>query len=65
MTTSRFTLLAVLALLASSLSGCAAIGGIFKGGIWVGAIGLFLIVFVIWWLVAKMGGGSGPGDNAS
>lgn len=59
MTTSRFTLLAVLTLLASSLAGCNAIGGIFKGGIWVGAIGLFLIVFIIWWLVAKMGGGGG------
>jgi len=58
MTASRFLLLALLAFFATTLTGCAAIGGIFKGGIWVGAIGLFLIVFLIWWLVSKMGGGN-------
>jgi len=58
MTASRFLLLALLAFFATTLTGYAAIGGIFKGGIWVGAIGLFLIVFLIWWLVSKMGGGN-------
>ena len=57
MTTSRFSLLAALAFFATFLPGCSVIGGVFKGGIWIGAIGLFLIVFLIWWLVAKMGGG--------
>ena len=58
MTTSRLSLLAIFSILASALTGCAAIGDIFKGGIWVGAIAVFLVVAVIWWLVTKMGGGS-------
>ena len=59
MTTSRLLSLFVLALLASTLSGCSVAGDIFKGGIWVGIIGVFLVVAIIWWLVTKMGGGSG------
>nr|WP_254244288.1 hypothetical protein [Hymenobacter sp. BRD128] len=47
------------AVLASTLTGCAAIGDIFKGGIWVGAIAVFLVVAIVWWLVSKMSGGSG------
>ena len=58
MTTSRISLLAILSLLTVSLSSCAAIGDIFKGGIWVGAILVFLVVALVWWLVTKMGGGS-------
>lgn len=61
MTTSRLSLLAILSVLASTLTGCAAIGDILKGGIWIGAIGVFLLVALIWWLVSKMSGGSGGG----
>jgi hypothetical protein len=63
MTTSRLSLLAVLSILASTLTGCAAIGDIFKGGIWVGAIAVFLVVALVWWLVTKMGGGGGGGTS--
>jgi len=59
MTTSRLSLLFIFSVLASALTGCSAIGDIFKGGIWVGAIAVFLVVAVIWWLVTKMGGGGG------
>jgi hypothetical protein len=58
MTTSRLSLLFVFAVLASTLTGCQLAGDIFKGGIWIGAIGVFLVVAVIWWLVSKMGGGN-------
>ena len=58
MTTPRLFSLFVLALLASTLTGCQLAGDIFKGGIWIGAIGVFLVVAIIWWLVSKMGGGS-------
>jgi hypothetical protein len=63
MTTSRLSLLAIFSILASALTGCAAIGDIFKGGIWVGAIAVFLVVAIVWWLVSKMSGGGGGGTS--
>ncbi|AMR28085.1 hypothetical protein A0257_13960 [Hymenobacter psoromatis] len=65
MTTSRFSLLFLFAVLASTLAGCSVAGDIFKGGLWVGVIGVFLVVLVIWWLVSKMGGGSGGGGTSA
>ena len=62
MTTSRLSLLFVLAALATTLTGCAAIGDIFKTGLWAGVIGVFIVVAIIFWLVSKIGGGKG---NAS
>lgn len=59
MSTSRFSLLFIFAVLASTLTGCQVAGDIFKGGLWVGVIGVFLVVLVIWWLVNKMSGGRG------
>ncbi|MGI4740113.1 MAG: hypothetical protein ACRYG7_33500 [Janthinobacterium lividum] len=59
MTTSRFSLLVVFAVLASTLTGCSLAGDLFKGGLWVGVIAVFLVVLVIWWLVNKMSGGGG------
>ena len=50
------------AVLASTLTGCSVAGDIFKGGLWVGVIGVFLVVLVIWWLVSKMSGGGGGGN---
>ncbi|HET9504050.1 MAG TPA: hypothetical protein VFO93_10945 [Hymenobacter sp.] len=58
MTTSRFSLFMVLALLATTLTSCELAGDIFKGGIWVGVIGVFVVVAIIFWLVSKMGGGN-------
>ena len=34
-------------------SGCEIIGGIFKAGIWVGAIVVVLIVVLVMWIVGK------------
>ncbi len=59
MTTSRLLSLFMLALLVTSLTSCAAIGDVFKAGAWVGILGVFFVVAIIWWLVTKMGGGSG------
>ena len=59
MTTSRLSLLFIIAVLASTLTGCQVAGDLFKGGLWVGVIGVFLVVLVIWWLVSKMSGGGG------
>ena len=44
--------LSALALL-FTLSSCAAIGGIFKAGIWTGIIIVVLVVVLILWLVSR------------
>ena len=36
-----------------ALSSCAAIGGIFKAGVWFGVIGIVLIIAIIFWLINK------------
>ena len=43
----------LLLLLAVTASGCGIIGGIFKAGIWVGAIVVVLIVVLVLWIVGK------------
>ena len=57
MTTSRLVSLFMLVFLMTSLTSCAAIGDVFKAGAWVGILGVFFVVAIIWWLVTKMGGG--------
>ncbi|MEP6926355.1 MAG: hypothetical protein ABI834_01910, partial [Ginsengibacter sp.] len=42
-------------IIAVSFSSCAAIGGIFKAGVWVGIIAVVVVVAVIFWLVNKAG----------
>ncbi|MDJ0364490.1 hypothetical protein QMK33_04950 [Hymenobacter sp. H14-R3] len=63
MTTSRLFSLFALVLMVTTLSSCSAIGDIFKAGAWVGIIGVFLVVALVWWLVTKMGGGGGNGTS--
>lgn len=57
MNTPRFPLFLLLAVLAAStLTGCAAIGDVFKTGAWFGVIAVFLVVLILWWIVRKIGG---------
>ena len=58
MTTFRFSLFMVLGLLATSLSGCAVIGDIFKAGAYTGIIAVVVILALVFWLVSKMRGGN-------
>ena len=51
---SRLSLLFVLLVLATTLTGCDAIAGIFKAGAYTAIIGVFLVVLLLWWLVRKM-----------
>ena len=46
----------LIVLLAMSASGCELIGGIFKAGVWVGAIAVILIVVLLVVVVAKVKG---------
>jgi hypothetical protein len=40
-------------LIAITFSSCEAIAGIFKAGLWVGIIGVVIVVAIILWLVGK------------
>ena len=46
----------LIVLLAVTTAGCELIGGIFKAGVWVGAIAVILTVVVVVWVVAKVKG---------
>jgi hypothetical protein len=37
-----------------SLSGCQAIGDIFKAGMWTGLIGLVLVIILVFWIFNKI-----------
>jgi hypothetical protein len=52
--TSALARLAVLLVLAISASGCEVIGGIFKAGIWVGALGVVAIAVLVFVVIAKI-----------
>ncbi|MGY3091153.1 hypothetical protein ACVWYF_004219 [Hymenobacter sp. UYAg731] len=56
MNTSRFTLFLFLSFLATSLTGCAAIGDIFKAGAYTGIIAVFIVVALLFFIVNKMRG---------
>lgn len=43
----------LLVLISTLFSSCEAIGDIFKTGVWVGVIGVILVVVLILWLVGK------------
>ena len=53
---SSLARIALLALLGVSLAGCEVVGGIFKAGVWVGALGVILVVVLLVVAVGKMRG---------
>lgn len=58
-----FPLAAVALLLTFGLSSCAAIGDVFKTGVWTGVIMVVLGIGLVLWLVSKMFGGGGGSSN--
>lgn len=46
----------LLVLLTLPITGCEAIGAIFEAGIWVGVIGVLLVLGLVGFLVARMRG---------
>ncbi len=44
----------LIAFLAMSVAACEVIGGIFKAGVWVGAIAVVLVVVLVVFVVAKV-----------
>ena len=53
MNTSRLSLFLGLFLLMVTLTGCDAIGSIFKAGAYTGIIGVVLILLLVFWLMSK------------
>jgi cytosine/uracil/thiamine/allantoin permease len=51
--------LALVALLATTLTSCDAIEGIFKAGLWTGIIIVVLVLALIIWIISKVFGGRG------
>ncbi len=43
-----------LLLLAASLTSCRVVGGIFKAGMWVGIIGILLVIALVFWIFRKI-----------
>lgn len=50
----KFENIIPLFLAGSFFSGCRAIGGIFKAGVWAGVIGIVVLVAIILWVVSKL-----------
>ena len=48
-----FPSVALMIILITGLSSCAAIGNIFKAGIWTGVIGIALVVFLVIFLISR------------
>jgi len=53
----RYMPLALVALLATTLSSCELVEGIFKAGMWTGVILVIVVIALIIWLAAKLFGG--------
>ncbi|WP_378410577.1 hypothetical protein [Rhodocytophaga aerolata] len=50
---SFFSLILIL-LLSLSLSSCAVVGDIFEAGMWVGIIGVVIVIALVIWLLKKL-----------
>jgi hypothetical protein len=48
--------LLLLVLVATTLSGCEVVGGIFKAGAWVGALAVILVIAIVGFIAAKVRG---------
>lgn len=53
----KYSSLAFIAILASTLSSCELVEGIFKAGFWSGVIIVVIVLALIIWLLAKVFGG--------
>ena len=54
--TGSLTRIALLVVLGVSIAGCEVVGGIFKAGAWVGALGVIFVVLLLVFAIAKMKG---------
>jgi cytosine/uracil/thiamine/allantoin permease len=57
MMTKRYSPLAIIALLSTSLASCELVQGIFKAGVWTGVIVVVLVLALVIWLISRIFGG--------
>lgn len=55
----KYSALAIVALLVTTLSSCELVEGIFKAGVWTGVIIVVIVLVLIIWLISKIFGGKG------
>lgn len=53
---SSLARIALLVFMGVPLAGCEVVGGIFKAGVWVGVLGVVLVVVLLVFVVGKMRG---------
>jgi cytosine/uracil/thiamine/allantoin permease len=53
----KYSLIAIIALISTTLSSCELVEGIFKAGVWSGVIIVVIILALIIWLISKVFGG--------
>ena len=53
---TRVLMLVVLVAAAMTLSGCEAIGGIFKAGMWVGVLGVVVVIAIVGFIASAIRG---------
>lgn len=53
MTKQTFSVLSIMTMAATLLSGCEVIGGIFKAGLWAGIIVVVIVVAIVIWIIRK------------
>ena len=53
----KYSLIALVALISTTLSSCDLVEGIFKAGVWSGVIIVVVVLGLIIWLVSKVFGG--------
>jgi cytosine/uracil/thiamine/allantoin permease len=53
----KYSALAIVALLVTTLSSCELVEGIFKAGVWSGVIIVVIVLALIIWLISKVFGG--------
>jgi hypothetical protein len=56
LSTNSLSRIALLVLLGVSLAGCEVVGGIFKAGVWVGALAVIVVAVLVVFLIGKMKG---------
>lgn len=54
LTRKNLSLLALLLVLTVASGGCELVEGIFKAGLWVGAILVVIVVVAIFWIIGKL-----------
>jgi hypothetical protein len=53
MTTTRLYQTSLILMMSLFVGGCDAIAGIFQAGLWVGIIGVILVIGIVFWIMGR------------